>query len=252
MSEEMSIESYLAKGGVLSNPHNVPPRYRAELLKLMTSFVDSELAGAAGFADVINLGPGIKSRIAAAKIVLEKTNHADKVLKIMAEFGVDAERYASHHPWIARLDRDAPVGTQRHEQDMRLAVFNYPLTTWADAVVMNLLMGRAVGVQLADFQMVSYQPLAEAFRSIAPVEARHAELAEEGLVALIAETDAAELQASVDYWWPRVTASFGSATSDRTEALKAMGLRRSSPEEMRTRWEAEAAGVLKQIGLSAA
>lgn len=252
MSEEMSIESYLAKGGVLSNPHNVPPRYRAELLKLMTSFVDSELAGAAGFADVINLGPGIKSRIAATKIVLEKTDHADKVLKIMAEFGVDAERYANHHPWTARLDRDAPVGTQRHEQDMRLAVFNYPLTTWADAMVMNLLMGRAVGVQLADFQMVSYQPLAEAFRTIAPFEARHAELAEEGLVALIAETDAAELQASVDYWWPRVAASFGSAASDRTEALKTMGLRHSSPEEMRTRWEAEAAGVLKQIGLNTA
>ncbi|WP_107495792.1 Phenylacetic acid catabolic protein [Thalassobius sp. I31.1] len=251
MTEDMSIESYLAQGGVLSNPHNVPSRYRAELLKLMTSFVDSELAGAAGFADIINLGPGIKSRIAAARIVLEKTDHADKVLKIMAEFGVDAERYAAHHPWTARLDREAAIGTQRHEQDMRLAVFNYPLTTWADAVVMNLLMGRAVGVQLLDFQTLSYQPLAEAFRAIAPVETRHAELAEEGLVALIAETDAAELQASVDYWWPRVAASFGTADASRIDALKAMGLRRSSPDEMRTRWEAEAKAVLTQIGLNA-
>lgn len=252
MSEDMSIESYLAKGGVLSNPHNVPPRYRAELLKLMTSFVDSELAGAAGFADIINLGPGIKSRIAAAKIVLEKTDHADMVLKVMAEFGVDAERYANHHPWTARLDRDAAIGTKRVQQDMRLAVFNYPLTTWADAVVMNLLMGRAVGVQLADFQMVSYQPLAEVFRAITPVEARHAELAEEGLIALIADTDAATLQTSVDYWWPRVAASFGAADTDRIEGLKTMGLRRNSPDEMRTRWQAEAAGVLKQIGLAPA
>lgn len=251
MTEDMSIESYLAQGGVLSNPHNVPSRYRAELLKLMTSFVDSELAGAAGFADIINLGPGIKSRIAAARIVLEKTDHADKVLKIMAEFGVDAERYAAHHPWTARLDRDAAIGTQRHEQDMRLAVFNYPLTTWADAVVMNLLMGRAVGVQLTDFQMLSYQPLAEAFRAIAPVETRHAELAEEGLVALIADTDAAELQASVDYWWPRVAASFGTADAGRTEALKAMGLRRNSPDEMRIRWDTDVKAVLTQIGLNA-
>lgn len=251
MSEDMSIESYLAKGGILSNPHNVPSRYRAELLKLMTSFVDSELAGAAGFADIINLGPGIKSRIAAAKIVLEKTDHADKVLKIMAEFGVDAERYANHHPWTSRLDRDAPVGTQRVEQDMRLAVFNYPLTTWADAVVMNLLMGRAVGLQLEEFQTLSYQPLAETFRAIAPVEARHAELAEEGLVALIAETEATELQASVDYWLPRVAASFGTADANRMDALKSMGLRRSSPDEMRSRWEAEAKAVLTQIGLSA-
>ncbi|MAX74545.1 MAG: phenylacetic acid catabolic, partial [Nioella sp.] len=124
---DMSIEDYLAQGGVLSNPTNVPPRYRAELLKLMTSFVDSELAGAAGFADIINEGPGIKERIAAARIVLEKTDHAGKVLRVMEGFGVDSERYANHHPWTARLDRDADIGTTRGDHDMRLAVFNYPL-----------------------------------------------------------------------------------------------------------------------------
>ena len=83
MTEEMKIEDYLAAGGVLSNPTNVPPRYRAELMKIMATFVDSELAGAAGFADVINAGPGIKERIAAAKIVLEKTDAADRVLRLM-------------------------------------------------------------------------------------------------------------------------------------------------------------------------
>ena len=54
----MPIEEYLASGGVLTSPLNVPPRYRAELLKLMASFVDSELAGASGFADIIN-GPRV-------------------------------------------------------------------------------------------------------------------------------------------------------------------------------------------------
>ena len=65
----------------------MPPRYRAELLKLMATFVDSELAGAAGFADAINAGPGIKERIAAAKIVMEKTDNADKVLKSWGNSG---------------------------------------------------------------------------------------------------------------------------------------------------------------------
>ncbi len=102
MTEDMSIESYLAQGGVLTNPTNVPSRYRAELMKLMTTFVDSELAGAAGFADVINAGPGIKERIAAAKIVLEKTDNADRVLKVMGEFGVDAVCCAGEGelPWL--------------------------------------------------------------------------------------------------------------------------------------------------------
>ncbi len=82
MAEDMTIESYLSQGGKLTNPTNVPPRYRAELLKMMTTFVDSELAGAAGFADVINAAPGLKERIAAAKIVLEKTDNAGQVLRL--------------------------------------------------------------------------------------------------------------------------------------------------------------------------
>lgn len=251
MTEDMSIESYLAQGGVLTNPANVPPRYRAELLKLMATFVDSELAGAAGFADIINEGPGIKERIAAAKIVLEKTDNADRVLRIMGEFGADTARYATHHPWTARLERDADIGASRSEHDMRLAVFNYPLEGWADAVVMNLLMGRAVVVQLAEFALVSYQPLAEAFRAIAPVEAHHAELAEEGLARLLESADRGALQASVDYWWPRVAASFGSADSRKFDMLKGWGIRHTPNAELRTRWQGEARAVLDRLGLKA-
>ena len=249
MAEDMSIDSYLAQGGMLSNPANVPPRYRAALLKLMATFVDSELAGAAGFADIINAGPGIKARIAAAKIVLEKSDNADRVLRIMGEFGADTERYADHHPWTARLERDADIGQSRTGHDMRLAVFNYPLEGWADAVVMNLLMGRAVAVQLAEFSLISYQPLAEAFRAIAPIEARHAELAEEGLERLIEDNGTGDLQPLVNYWWPRVSASFGTEGSDKFDGLKSLGLRRTPNRELNTRWQAEAGATLAKLGL---
>ncbi|MEX0316433.1 MAG: Phenylacetic acid catabolic protein [Ruegeria sp.] len=249
MAEDMTIESYLAAGGVLTNPMNVPPRYRAELMKLMATFVDSELAGAAGFADIINEGPGIKERIAAAKIVLEKTDNADCVLRIMGEFGANTERYATHHPWTARLERSADIGATRSEHDMRLAVFNYPIEGWVDAVVMNLLMSRAVVVQLAEFSMISYQPLAEAFRTIAPIEAHHGELALEGAVKLVEEGHAAGMQGSVDYWWPRVAASFGTGSSKKAGSLREMGLRKSSNTELRTRWEAEAGSLLENLGL---
>jgi hypothetical protein len=47
MSDTMSIEDYLAQGGVLTAPGNAPARYRGELMRLMSSFVDSELAASA-------------------------------------------------------------------------------------------------------------------------------------------------------------------------------------------------------------
>ena len=106
----MPIEDYLAQGGVLTAPENVPARYRGELLRLMAIFVDSELAGSAGFADRINVAPGINERIAAARIVLEKADHAESVLALMGDFGADEGRYVGHHPWAARLPRDADLG----------------------------------------------------------------------------------------------------------------------------------------------
>ena len=247
MAEDMTIESYLSQGGKLTNPTNVPPRYRAELLKMMTTFIDSELAGAAGFADVINAAPGLKERIAAAKIVLEKTDNAGQVLRLLGEFGADTARYARSHPWTARLPRDAEPGSRRSAHDMRLSVLNYPLEGWTDAVTMNLCMGLAVNAQLAEMGQVSYQPLAEAIRKLAPIEARHAELAEEGLVRLLDEGETDAIAASVAYWRPRVAASFGGADSPRFAMLKRFGLRHNPNDALLTEWSASVDQCLSKI-----
>lgn len=252
MSDEMSIADYLARGGKLTAPHNAPPRYRAEILRLMAGFVDSELAGAAGFADVINQGPGVKERIAAARIVMEKTAHAGQVLELMGGFGANTARYANYHPWADRLERAAPVGAERVTGDMRLAVFNYPLEGWVDAVVMNLLMGEAVKVQLAEYVRMSYQPMAEAAREIAPRENHHRDLAEKGLERFTGEADQRDvISASIAYWWPRVSSSFGGDGSKRFETLKAMGLRFETNAALRAKWREGAAATLTRLGLSA-
>lgn len=249
----MTIQQYLAEGGILSSPGNAPPRYRAELLRLMATFVDSELAGAAGFADTINGAPGIKERIAAARIVLEKTDHAEKVMNIMGDFGADTARYANHHPWTARLARDADIGATRQGGDMRLSVFHYPLEGWHDAVTMNVLMGNAVGIQLDEFALISYQPLAEAFRAIQPVERRHAELGEEGLRKILADKDnASTVQTAVDYWWPRVAASFGAATSGRFDMLKRLGLRHRDNAALLADWQEKMSVLFADLGIKSA
>ncbi|GGD47074.1 Phenylacetic acid catabolic protein [Sinisalibacter lacisalsi] len=247
----MKIEEYLAQGGVLTSPENAPPRYRAELLRLMATFVDSELAAAAGFAEMINAGPGIPERIAAARIVMEKTAHAGRVLRVMGDFGANTARYVGAHPWAARLPREADIGTTRREGDMRLSVFNYPLSGWADSVAMHLLMGLAADEQLGEFARVSYGPLAEVFREIAPVEAAHTASARKGMERLIETgTEKAALQASVDYWWPRVAVSFGHEVSTRAATLAAFGLRHQTNAELRGCWERRAATALADLGLT--
>lgn len=247
-NETMPIEDYLAQGGRLTSPGNVPPRYRGEMLRLMAAFVDSEMAASAGFADVINDAPGITSRIAAARIVLEKADHAERVLGIMAEFGADTSRYVGTHPWAKRLGRDADIGAVRQGADMRLAVFHYPLNGWVDAVVMNVLQGAAAVIQLREFAQVSYQPLAETFRAILPREARHAELGRAGLTELAANS-ADEVKASLVYWRPRVALGFGPKESERFDRLRRMGLRHRPNADLLAEWQDTVAHHLKECGV---
>jgi 1,2-phenylacetyl-CoA epoxidase catalytic subunit len=250
-TDTMPIEDYLAQGGVLTSPANVPARYRGELLRLMATFVDSELAGSAGFADTINAAPGITARIAAARIVLEKADHAERVLKLMGDFGADENRYAQHHPWAARLPRDGDLGRARHGGDMRLAVFHYPLEGWTDAVAMNVLQGLAAGVSLDELSRVSYAPLAETFRAIAPRERRHTELGIAGLAAIAAtEAGKAAAKAAIAYWQPKVADSFGTLNSARFETLKRFGLRHRPNEALLADWTAQVRDTLAPLGLA--
>lgn len=250
MADAMNIEDYLSQGGVLTSPVNVPARYRGELLRLMSSFVDSELAASAGFAASINFAPGIKERIAASRITLEKADHAARVLDIMADFGTDVARYERQHDWAARVARDADLGQTRTGGDMRLSVFHYPITGWTDAVVLNVLMGLATGVQMMELTRLSYAPLAEVFREIAPREARHVELGIEGLDVAAGTAEREAVEAAIAYWRPRVAATFGVAGSDRHAMLARLGLRHDPNEVLLARWEATLAETLGPIGLN--
>ncbi|MBN9673826.1 Phenylacetic acid catabolic protein [Roseibium aggregatum] len=249
--EIMPLADYLEQGGKLTSPDNVPARYRGELLRLMSSFVDSELAGSAGFADAINWAPGLKERAAASRITLEKVGHAERVLDLMSDFGTDKALYNKAHSWAARLPRESHVDPKRQGGDMRLSVFHYPLENWTDAVVMNALMGLATVHQLEEQCRISYQPLGEAFREILPREKQHMEMALEGLEGLVGDAGAKEqARASVDYWMPRVAETFGPARSARFERLKAMGLRHADNETLRTAWKADAEARLSELGLA--
>ncbi len=252
MGGESEIEQYIAAGGRLSAPENAPPRYRGEIMRLIATFVDSEMAGAAGFADAINFAPGLDERIHAARMVLEKFAHARAGLDLMAAFGANTDRYVNQHPWARRVSRDADLGRHRRDGDMRLNVFHYPVEGWSDAVTMNTLMGQATVIQLGELAESSYQPLADVMESVVPAERRHARLGQAGLARLAEIGDnRSSLQASVDYWYPRVADTFGRLDSDRFELYRRLGLRRRSNESLHAEWVAQCDAVLAPLGLAA-
>lgn len=229
----------------------VPTSYRSELMRLVVVFADSELAGAAGFCPFINRGPGVRERIVAAKIVTEKYVHAEMALKLLKPFGVSPMLYVRSHAWDSRLDRHLDLGTRRIGGDKRLNVFHYPLEGWEDAVVFNMLMGVATSIQLAEMTQSSYTPLAEAIALILPREREHAQLGETGVRQAIEQSNSkAAVQAAVNYWHPRVAATFGRVDSDHASIYIQYGLRRRSSAEMLGDWKAQSTAALKRLGLS--
>jgi 1,2-phenylacetyl-CoA epoxidase catalytic subunit len=230
----------------------VPTGYRNELMRLVVVFADSELAGAAGFCPFINRGPGLRERIVAAKIVTEKYVHADMALNLLEPFGVNPVLYVRSHAWDSRLDRNIDLGTRRIGGDKRLNVFHYPLEGWEDALVFNMLMGAATAVQLGEMAASSYAPLAVTIKQILPREQEHAQLGESGVSQAIARSGSkAAVQAAVDYWHPRVAATFGRVDSDHAAIYIRYGLRRRSSAAMLGDWKAQSAAALKRLGLTA-
>ena len=248
--EDEALIARIARGERLGVGDELSSGYRAELLRLMVVFVDSEMAGAAGFADLINRAPGMRERSTAARIVSEKFAHAEAVLALLKHFGVNPELYVRSHPWQARLDRALDLGNRRVGGDKRLNVFHYPLEGWVDAVAMNMLMGRASAIQLGDLLACSYLPLATALGQIVPREIAHARLGEAGLRRAI-EHDGARLAAaaSVAFWYPRVAATFGRSDSERFELYRKYGLRKHANAALLARWQGEIAERLTALGL---
>ncbi|MBY4678131.1 Phenylacetic acid catabolic protein [Marinobacterium arenosum] len=249
MDDKTLIER-VAKGERIERGEELPAGYRSELMRLMVVFTDSELAGAAGFAEQINQGPGLRERQVAAQIVADKFDHAEKVLDLLQDFGVDPSLYVASHCWSARLSRALDLGNRRIGGDKRLNVFHYPLEGWTDSLVMNTLMGSASNIQLKELRQCSYAPLAELMQQIAQGEARHAELGERGLAATIERDGTSAAQAAVEYWYPRVAASFGRADSEHNDRFRRYGLLKHTNEYRLAQWQGQVDDMLTRLGLS--
>jgi 1,2-phenylacetyl-CoA epoxidase catalytic subunit len=249
---DSEVIEHVANGGTFGAEDTLSPGYRGELMRLLAVFVDSELAGAAGFVPFINSAPGLKQRSIAARIVSEKYRHADQGLALMEPFGVNAELYVRSHCWWSRLDRSLDLGARRAGSDKRLNVFHYPLEGWTDAVVLNLLMGTASAVQLDELSRSSYRPMGSVMGAIAAREKAHAEWGQEGLRQDIDQRrDHAAPQVCVDYWFPRVAASFGRhGVTDQSQQYLKYGLRTATSGELLNRWLADIEPRLTDLGLT--
>jgi ring-1,2-phenylacetyl-CoA epoxidase subunit PaaA len=249
-ADEKTLLETIAGGGRITELDDMTPAYRGEVTRLMTIFVDTELAWAAGYADSINKAPGMRERVVAATIVAEKLGHAETVIGLLEVFGVHPELYIRSHAWTGRLDRNVDLGTRKVGEDKRLNVLHYPLEGWTDAVTMNALFGTATVLHLSELAGASYAPLADAMGAIIEREKGHAAQAVKGLEQAVERGAGATAQASVDYWYGRIGATFGRIESERFELYQKFGLRRHTNADLLAQRAGEVAPILQRLNLA--
>ena len=62
MREEQSLIEHIKRHGKIAAPEEMSAQYRGEIVRVMSVLVDSWLAAAAGFADIVNRAPGLQER----------------------------------------------------------------------------------------------------------------------------------------------------------------------------------------------
>jgi len=251
-ASETDILGKVKAGQKITAEDELTPGYRGEVVRLMTIFVDTELAWVSGYADYINRAPGIRERVVAARIVAEKLDHAQRVIGLLEEFGVNPELYVRSHSWTGRLDRAVNLGTRQVGDDKRLNVLHYPIDGWTDSVTMNALFGPATIIHLSEVANCSHAPLAETMSGILEREREHAAAAIKGLgQAVERDGTPAAAQVSVDYWYGRIADTFGRIDSTRYEQYQAYGLRAHTNAELLETWKSDVAPILADNGLTA-
>lgn len=225
------------------------PGYRQAVIKIVQTFVDTGLASAAGLLQSLPQARQIQERIQFLKIVQEKYEHAQLLLNILEDFGKNAEIHSRAHVWGGRLDRDIELGAESFGSDERLNPLHYPTEGWIDQLVLISLIDAAIPIQAQELLQCSYKPLEDAMKVIVYAQLKHGATAMGALQPLVEEYQSA-VQASVDYWFPRVLATFDRFSAEEFKTFRDYNLRFHKNEELAVNWKEYAKNLLGKLGLN--
>jgi ring-1,2-phenylacetyl-CoA epoxidase subunit PaaA len=203
--------------GVVAGPaeaHALGPDYVAAAGKVIASHVRNELAGAAVFDEpAIALAPGPREKWLACRIAMEEYGHHLRFARLAAE-----------------LELPDPLAGRP------LSVFDYPLSTWVEFVVLKAIVDLAEVILMEDLTACSYLPLRELAAKLLPEERFHVSFGKSQTRQLAdSGTTAVELQAAVDRLVRLTVPFFGRSRSANNELFRTWGIKHLTNDQ--TRWQ---------------
>lgn len=236
--DDQKLIGRLATGEKIDSLKDATNIYRKLLTSILFQFADSQLAASSAFAGAMQLAPSLDNRIELATIVKDKLEMTRDTHALLGELDLNLKKYFSSHDWESKVNRHASLGYVRASSDKRLNALMYPLEGWCDVAVFTYLMSTMTCIQLEDFVECSFAPWAELAKGMLETEKSHCQFG----LKFIDESwdvkdDTLELQASMNYWYHRVSECFGPADSEGNKLFRNFRIKFLRNEETRQKWD---------------
>jgi 1,2-phenylacetyl-CoA epoxidase catalytic subunit len=236
--------------GVLSGmrkvetPEQMTDEYRDVLLKIIYALASTEFASVEQHQPWINKGPTPEDRFIQAQIAADEAHQGFIDCRMLRSFGAEGARMA-----------DALLETRMGEHP--IDAFNVPFDSWVDTIAFCFLMDLVAWYHLHAMENCSYAPLAREMTSMVHEERFHASFGARRAKDLVAGADyaalckagKAELQASVDKWYPKALDTFGKSESRFADLAVGYGIRRWNNAELRAMYKADIDAQIASLGL---
>ncbi|WP_306321416.1 MULTISPECIES: Phenylacetic acid catabolic protein [unclassified Streptomyces] len=216
--------------------HSMPEEYREVALRQMMVNTEGELSGGDDYIQVfLPLAPNAEERQVCAERAVEEYDHYKLGKRVLADLDVDTS-YMEKQPLSEReLFADQTLHT---------------CTTWAERGIFSYIGEETAMVMIREFAESSYQPWAEAVRTIIIDEKVHIAHGARVCRALAAtEEGREELQQALDRLWPTFERIFGSSRSERARLAVRFGLRKTTNGQARDIWREKVTPRVTQLGL---
>ncbi|SCG76994.1 ring-1,2-phenylacetyl-CoA epoxidase subunit PaaA [Micromonospora coxensis] len=213
-----------------------PREYQKMLISQITINTEGELSGGDDYTMMfLPMAPNAEERQVCAERAVEEYDHYKIGKRILADLGVDTSHMETQRLEDRNLFADQGLHT---------------CTTWAERGVFSYIGEEAALLMIREFADSSYQPWAEAVRTIILDEKIH--IAHGARVCRnIATTEEGrqQLQTALDRLWPTFIGVFGNPHSKRAELAIRYGLRKTTNAQARDQWTAIVSRRIIELGL---
>jgi ring-1,2-phenylacetyl-CoA epoxidase subunit PaaA len=234
-----AFEARIAEGGVIEPKDLMPPRYRQQLIRMISQHAHSEVVGILPEVNWITRAPTLRRKMTLIAKVQDEGGHGLYIYCGTETLGIDRREL------IEQLHN----GTAKYS-----SIFNYPTLSWADIGIIGWLVDGAAIVNQTMLAKASYGPYARAMIRICKEENFHKRQGYEICATLANGTPAqkAMVQDAVNrFWWPSLM-MFGPSDKDSPNSAELLRWRvkRKTNDELRQRFVNLTVPQAQAIGLT--